>query len=641
MLASGLVAVLAISAYALLFSVIFDLRGSTRTMGHSEAVVASANRLERLVTDLEAGVRGLIITNDDGSLRQWEEARGEVPSEGASLERLAAESGPDQRKRAHQIVQDSEAYIREYSAPLVANIRTTPRSTSTATSIVEGERRLTLLRTQFDRFQRIQRAIASSFEERADRDARLATLIATSGAAGALFLIFFFSGYLTRAVLRPVQRSSQMANAITAGDLTVRVPETSSDEMGALEHVFNAMASALKISQDELHRAVEEQGSLRRVATLIARSVSPIEIFSSVAAELGRFRGAHYTLVCRFDPGDMALSVGHWSAPGVPDLMPPLEGHWPIEPGTAAAAVRGTGAPARVSHDASTSKIGIWTRRHGMHQVIGAPLVVDGHLWGIATILSYDTVPLPCDTEARMLDFMELLATAIANAENRSKLLDSHTRIVAASDEVRRRIERDLHDVAQQRLVSLQYRLRAALADVPPGQTQLRGQLARTAQGLSNVLADLQEITRGLHPVALSRSGLRSALRALAQRSRVPVELDLGIDRRLTGPIEVAIYYTVSEALTNVAKYAHATKVRVDLGVADRTLRLSIHDNGLGGADPARGSGLAGLKDRVEALGGTLDLISPVGHGTSLVVTIPIETGRPPGEGSPMRRSRA
>ena len=191
--------------------------------------------------------------------------------------------------------------------------------------------------------------------------------------------------------------------------------------------------------------------------------MSPIEIFTTVAAELGRFNGADYTLISRFDPGDMALAVGHWSAPGVPDLMPPLDGpladrerHAPRR--------RSQPGPARVSHDTSASKIGIWTRRHGMHQVVGGPLIVDGHLWGMATILSYATEPLPADTEARMLDFMELLATAIANAENRSKLLDSHTRIVAASDEVRRRIERDLHDVAQQRLVSLQHRLRAAIA---------------------------------------------------------------------------------------------------------------------------------------------------------------------------------
>jgi signal transduction histidine kinase len=297
--------------------------------------------------------------------------------------------------------------------------------------------------------------------------------------------------------------------------------------------------------------------------------------------------------------------------------------------------------PARVSHDTSVCKIGIWTRRHGMHQIVGAPLIVDGCLWGMATILSYDKKPLPADTEPRMLDFMELLATAIANAENLSKLLDSHTRIVAASDEVRRRIERDLHDVAQQRLVCLQHRLRAALADIPSEQVKLSEQLSWTAKGLSSVLADLQEITRGLHPVTLSRSGLRPALKSLAQRSRVPVELDVRVDRRLTGHIEVAIYYTVSEALTNVAKYAHATKVRVDLDIEDRNLRLSIHDNGLGGADPARGSGLAGLKDRVETLGGDLDLISPVGRGTSLLVTIPIEADQPPNARTPMRETRA
>ncbi len=629
-LASCLVALLAMGTYALLFTVIFDLRSATKVSAHSGAVLASSNRLERLVTDLESGVRGFIITNDGDSLRQWEAARGELPDESASLERLAAGSGADQEQRARRIVQDSEAYIREYSAPLVADIRANPRSQRSVTTIEEGERRLTLIRAQFDRFQQIQRGISSSFQERADRDARRATIIATSGAAGALFLIFSFSGYLTRKILRPVRRASRMAWAITAGDLSVRIPETSRDEMGSLEHVFNTMASTLATSQEELRRVVSEQGALRRVATLIARSVSPIEIFSTVAGELGRFEGAHHTMIIRFAPGNTALSVGHWSAPMFPHLKPPFDGHWPIEKGTCAEAVRGSGKPARVTHDASTSKIGIWTRQHGMHQVIGAPLIVDGNLWGMATILSYDTVPLAADTETRMLEYMELLATAIANAEYRSKLLDSHTRIVAASDAVRRRIECDLRDVTQQRLVSLQHRVRTAISGVPPDQVRLGEQLTRTAQGLSTVQADLQEITRGLHPVALSQSGLRPALKALTQRSRVPVELDIRLDQRLKGHIEVAIYYTVSEALTNVVKYAHATKVRVDLAIEDHSLRLSIRDNGLGGADPALGSGLAGLKDRIEALGGELDMTSPAGRGTSLLITIPIETAQPP-----------
>jgi len=211
--------------------------------------------------------------------------------------------------------------------------------------------------------------------------------------------------------------------------------------------------------------------------------------------------------------------------------------------------------------------------------------------------------------------------------ESRAELTASRARVVAAGDDARRRIERDLHDGTQQRLVSLGLDLRSAEAMVPPGSDELGAQLARSAEGLAEAVEDLQEISRGIHPAILSRGGLGPALKALARRSAVPVELDLHVDRRLPASVEVAAYYVVSEAITNATKHAEPSVIQVDAEAADSTFRLAVRDDGAGGADPGRGSGLLGLRDRVEASGGRLEITSPPDGGTSLLVTIPLVDG--------------
>jgi signal transduction histidine kinase len=228
------------------------------------------------------------------------------------------------------------------------------------------------------------------------------------------------------------------------------------------------------------------------------------------------------------------------------------------------------------------------------------------------------------DTEARLASFTELVATAISNAENLGELTASRARVVAAADETRRRIERDLHDGAQQQLVWLSLTLQAAQTAVPPQLAQLRDELAHVAEGLAGVLEDLQEMARGIHPAILAQGGLGPALKTLARRSSVPVELDVRAATRLPERVEVAAYYVVAEALSNAAKHAHASVVHVDADAAGRALRLRVRDDGAGGADPARGTGLVGLKDRVEALGGTIIVQSPAGAGTCLDVELPL-----------------
>jgi signal transduction histidine kinase len=271
----------------------------------------------------------------------------------------------------------------------------------------------------------------------------------------------------------------------------------------------------------------------------------------------------------------------------------------------------------------------------GWHSSVGAPITVEGRLWGVLAVVSKNKSPLPPDTEQRLAAFTELVATAIANTESRTELEGSRARIVATADATRRQIERDLHDGAQQRLVSLALQLRAAQSAVPRGAGELVRQLDGVATGLAEAIEELGEIARGLHPAILAESGLRPALKALARRSAVPVELDVRVEGRLPQPVEIAAYYAVAEALTNVAKHARASAAEVQVGIGQDVLHVRVRDDGRGGAGFGRGSGLVGLKDRVEAVGGRIRLDSPPGAGTALGIVLPL--GDPSG---PRRQPR-
>jgi signal transduction histidine kinase len=233
--------------------------------------------------------------------------------------------------------------------------------------------------------------------------------------------------------------------------------------------------------------------------------------------------------------------------------------------------------------------------------------------------------PLPRDTEIHLASFTDLMATAVANAESREELAASRARVVASADEVRHRIERDLHDGAQQRLVGLELELRAAQSMVPPELLELNAQLALTAEGLREVGEDLQEITRGIHPAFLSKGGLGPAIKMIARRSAIPVEVNLQVAQRFPEWLETASYFVISEAITNAVRHSRASVIRVDVEAQNGIVTLEIHDDGKGGADPTQGSGLVGLRDRVEAFGGSFEIVSAVGAGTRLHVAIPID----------------
>jgi signal transduction histidine kinase len=266
-------------------------------------------------------------------------------------------------------------------------------------------------------------------------------------------------------------------------------------------------------------------------------------------------------------------------------------------------------------------------RRLGISSTVASPIIVEGRIWGVIAVNAAEE--LPPDTEERLEKFTELVTTAIANAESRSELAASRRRIVAASDETRRQIERDLHDGTQQRLVSLGLAVRATQANLPAERDDLRAELSGIAMGLLAAVEDLQEISRGIHPAILSKGGLGPALQALAHRSAIPVDLDIRTDVRLAEPIEVAAYFVASEALANAAKHSDASRIDVSLEQRDGSLVLAVRDDGVGGADPGRGSGLVGLTDRVEALGGAISVHSQEGKGTQITVELPVEAELP------------
>ncbi|MGI5226157.1 DUF4118 domain-containing protein [Actinoallomurus sp. CA-142502] len=385
------------------------------------------------------------------------------------------------------------------------------------------------------------------------------------------------------------------------------------------------VAGALRASRDELARIAEEQAALRRLATLVAHVAPENEVFSAVAREMGQILGARHTLVVRYEPACAALNVGAWSPSPGDDVNPPLGSRWTLEEGTVTELVARTGAPGRINGYTGRGPLSTQLRARGVVSAVGCPIIVGRSLWGVVVVSTRSADPLPEDTEVRMMEFTELAAAAIANAQSNADLKASRARVVAAADEARRRIERDLHDGTQQRLVALGLELRGIEAAVPPEFADVRLQVAHTAKALEEAVVELQELSRGLHPAILAKGGLEPALMVLARRSPVAVELDVSLDERLPEPCEMTVYYVVSEALTNATKHAFASVVRVAVSVGNETVHLTIRDDGVGGADPSRGSGLIGLTDRVEAVGGTISILSPKGAGTTLLVEIPCE----------------
>jgi PAS domain S-box-containing protein len=456
-------------------------------------------------------------------------------------------------------------------------------------------------------------------------------LVRTSANAARIDDYSRLEGEIVDAVRRIGIRSTVGIPIVVAGRLwgamvvssTEQLPEGTEARLADFTELL-ATAIANAESREALQQLADEQAALRRVATLVANAAPPPVVFAAVAEEVGRLLPADRTFIGRYSADDTVTVVAGWNATGG---TVGVGNRLPLGERGVSRFVRDTGRPARMDRYSDDDVGAAVTAALGIRSAVGAPITVQGHLWGTMMVASTGEEPPLPDTEARLAAFTELIATAIANAEGQAALTASRARIVATADHTRRRIERDLHDGAQQRLVSLALQLQAAQAAVPPELEELQAELDHVAAGLTGVQDELREFARGIHPAVLAEGGLGLALRTLARRSPVPVDLQVHVEGRLPERVEVAAYYVVAEALTNVAKHAGASVVQVEVDAEDGLLRLGVRDDGVGGADPARGSGLVGLKDRVEATGGSLRVDSRAGQGTCLLVELPIDAG--------------
>jgi PAS domain S-box-containing protein len=399
---------------------------------------------------------------------------------------------------------------------------------------------------------------------------------------------------------------------VTAGiDLTDR----------AKNHEDDALEGDPEAKLAEVGQLAQEQRALRRVATLVASEASPERVFMAVSEETARVLEVNATAVFRYEGDDTATIVGRFDRDGIDAFS--LGERLPVDQSMTVGRVLYTGEPARIDDYSNLpGELPKLMLRIGYRSTVSAPIIVAGILWGAVAIASADV--LPPESEARLAAFCELVSLAVASAQARDDLRSSRARIVRAGDEQRRRLERNLHDGAQQRLVSLALTLRLALRQIELDQTEsVQASLTAAAEELDLALEELRELARGLHPAALTEQGLAPAIQAVARRLPIPVHIRAP-GERLPDGIEATVFYIVSEALTNIVKHARASEANVDIKVDRDTLRFEVTDDGRGGADPAAGSGILGLRDRAEAVGGTLFVISPPGNGTVVTAQLPL-----------------
>jgi PAS domain S-box-containing protein len=381
-----------------------------------------------------------------------------------------------------------------------------------------------------------------------------------------------------------------------------------------------------RAAEQALRHLAEEQAALRRVATAVAAEREPQRVFGLVTEEVGRLLGAQSSNLVRYEGDATATVVGGWSVGGLANV--PVGERVALDADTAMVRVLRTGEAARIdSYDGIPGTLAERLRDHlGFRCAVAAPVVLDGRLWGAVLVSSVNPEPFPEGAEQRIADFAELAAQALANAQAREELAASRIRLVEAADAERQRLERNLHDGAQQRLVSLSINLRMAARAYP----EAREALEAASAELAHALNELRELARGIHPAILSQRGLQPALEALAFRAPVPVRLVVALEDPLPEAVEACAYYVVAEAITNACKYAQASAIDVRISRSDGTLRVEVADDGIGGARRHVGGGLGGLADRVEALGGRLGLESPAGAGTVVRAEIPYSSSSDP-----------
>jgi PAS domain S-box-containing protein len=404
---------------------------------------------------------------------------------------------------------------------------------------------------------------------------------------------------------------------------TATTPQPASTEArlaSFTELVATAIANAE--AHQELQRLADEQAALRQVATLVARGAEPRAVFDAVCEATGRLIGAASVNLAQFTADEMNLTQAGWSQRGT--HVPPTT-RLPLDGDSINALIMQTQAPARVdSYENRSGRLAARLRELGIKSEVGAPVVVDGNVWGALIAGTDQAEPLPPGTEWRVASFAELIGTAVSNATAHSELIASRARMVTAFDAARQRVTRDLHDGAQQQLVSTIINLQLALQNWSAAPQQAREYLDRALYDARSSIDGLREIAAGIHPAILTHRGLAAALDALVGRLPIPVHLDI-TDRGLPEPIEASIYFFCSEALTNVVKHAHASTAWVRVAAEDDRCTIEVRDDGIGGAEARlETSGLIGLRDRIGALKGAMHISSPASAGTTLRAWIPL-----------------
>ena len=440
------------------------------------------------------------------------------------------------------------------------------------------------------------------------------------GAAAAILVVCSITVWNTAQNDGPFVRDS-ITDSLLTTQLFIAIAALTSLLLAAVTAERTQAAMALTASEAAQRALAAEQAALRRVATLVAGAPSPSRVFEQVTKEVALLLDVPGASLMRYEGPGTATVVGGWSDDG--RLRLPVSSTIDLDGDTVVARVLRSGSPQRVAYTDAGGLVAETLQSAGYRAAVAAPVSVDGRLWGALAAGTRSADPLPDGVERRLCDFAELVAQAIANAEAHEQLAASRARIVNAGDAERRRLERNLHDGAQQRLVSLALDLRLVDAKLEEDPAAAREYLAGAQAQLAQGLAELRELARGIHPAVLTDRGLGPAIESLATRSPVPVEIKELPDDRLAASVEVAAYYVVAEAMTNVAKYAHASHATVSVRRSNGRATVTVSDDGVGGADPALGTGLRGLADRLEALNGRLDVESSAASGTCISAEIP------------------
>jgi signal transduction histidine kinase len=451
---------------------------------------------------------------------------------------------------------------------------------------------------------------------RTQRSARFDAYQSTSGAVAA----YAQSVGLRAAVGAPIFVGGRLWGSIGAASSRLApIPGNAESRMAEFTELV-ATAIANVQTRVDAERLAEEQAALRRVATLVAEGASPSAVLDAVAGEMEDLLDADQVALNRFEPGEEILVLAHR---GLDVARTPVGSRVSTSGENVTAIVRRTGRPARMeNYDSAEGALAELARATGLRSSVSAPITVEGRLWGLITVSWKSRESPRADSEQRMIRFAQLLGTAIANADGRDQLTASRARLLAAGDEARRRVVRDLHDGAQQRLVHTIITLKLAQRALRAGDENLESLVAEALDQAQQGNAELRELAHGILPSTLTEGGMRAGVSSLVARLDLPVKVDVPA-QRFPVEIEASVYFVVTEALTNVVKHARATRAEVRISHEDSVLRVQVRDDGVGGAD-RDGPGLVGMNDRVTALRGQLEIESPAGGGTLVRVTLPV-----------------